>query len=159
SQVGLLGEPYLELRAGRPGAPELPAGGTLATEEAATLQDAIARAGNFLDSAGGLIGRLDRLAAAAPLDRLDSTLVRLDRLVTTATKGSANAFTQVNRTSEQLERLAERSTRLIVSIDTIVRTTAPGVSTTQKEALTTLRELRGLINELRVAVDQGQGVG
>jgi phospholipid/cholesterol/gamma-HCH transport system substrate-binding protein len=158
-QVGLLGEPYLDLRAGRADAPPLPPGGTLASVETPTLQETIARVGAFLDRAAGVFASVERLARSAPLEHVDSTLTRLDRLVATATRGSAGAFAQVRRTGTQLETLAEKATSLVASLDSIVAASGPGLTATQREALAAVRDLESLIADLRFALAQGEGVG
>jgi len=165
AQVGFLGEPYLELRAGRPGQSALAEGATLQSIETPSLQEAVTRLATFLDRADTLVGSLERLSSSSPLRHADQTLARIDQLVASAGRGTNAAFTQldqasrqVGRVSDQLGRLAERSERLVVSLDTILRGSGPGLATTQREALATLQDLRTLVADLQSALDQGGGV-
>src|ERR1041385_8024054 len=55
AQVGFLGEPYLDLRAGRADAPPLAEHAMLSSAESPSLQEAVARVALFLDRADTLV--------------------------------------------------------------------------------------------------------
>lgn len=158
SQVGLLGQPYLSLRPGKPNARVLAEGGTVPSEDSPSFQDAMARLASFLDRADTLLTGAERVARGSPLDRLDRTLARIDSFTIIATRGTTRTFDQLDRASAQLSTLLERSDRLVVSLDTTVRSTGPGLATTQREALQAVRELRLLVGDLRDAMQQEGGV-
>jgi phospholipid/cholesterol/gamma-HCH transport system substrate-binding protein len=165
AQVGFLGEPYLDLRAGRANAPPLAEHSTLATVESPSLQEAVARVAMFLERADTLVASLERLSSTSPLQHVDQTLARIDRLVESAGRGTSTAFAQLERTtrqvagaSDELSRLAQRSEGLVTSLDTIIRSSGPGLATAQREAVATLRDMQSLVADLRDALDQGGGV-
>jgi phospholipid/cholesterol/gamma-HCH transport system substrate-binding protein len=165
AQVGFLGEPYLNLRAGRANAPPLAEHAVLASDEAPSLQEAVSRVASFLDRADTLVAALEKLSSASPLQHVDATLARIDRLVDAAGRGTTAAFAQLDhatqqvaRASDELSRLAQRSERLVVSMDTIIRASGPGLASVQRDAEQTLRDVRSLVAELRDGLDQGGGV-
>lgn len=157
SQVGLLGQPFLQLQPGTPAAPQLAQGGTLPSEDSPTFQDAMARLASFFDRADTLLNGAERLTRGSPLDRLDRTLSRVDTLVAVATTGSGHAFAQVDSASVRLTRVLDRTDRLVASLDTTVRTSGPGLVTTQQEALRTVRELHDVVADLHDALAQEGG--
>lgn len=158
TQVGFLGEPYLNLEPGLPDSPPLMAGATLPSEDNLTFQDAMSRLAAFFDRGDTLLAGAERIARASPLDRFDRTMARIDTLVTFAMSGSDRAFTSVQQASDQLTALLNRTDRLVAVLDTTVRRSGPGLATTQEEALRTVRELRMLVVDMRGALDAGGGV-
>ncbi|HKO17010.1 MAG TPA: MlaD family protein [Gemmatimonadaceae bacterium] len=165
TQVGLLGAPYLHLEPGSAGAPALPPGSTLATIENPSFQDAMRRLAQFLDRADTLLGGAERLANISPVERINTTLARMDTLMAIATEGSSATFAQLNSTlarvdsaSAQLAALVNHSQRLVVGIDTIVRTAGPELATTQRAAVQTMNELHALLADVRDAMAQQGGV-
>ena len=119
----------------------------------------------FLERADTLVASLERLSSTSPLQHIDQTLARIDRLVESAGRGTEHAFAQLERTtrqvagaSDELSRLAQRSEGLVTSLDTMIRSSGPGLATAQREAVATLRDMQSLVAELRDALDQGGGV-
>lgn len=158
SQVGFLGEPYLNLRPGRPDAPVLAGGNTVPSDESASFQEAMGRLASFLDRADTLMGSAERIAQMTPWQRIDRLFTRLDTLVTSTTRGSNSVFAQLERSSAQLNAVMERAERVIAAIDTTVATARPDLKATQREMLSTLTEMRILVSDLRDAMQEGGGV-
>jgi phospholipid/cholesterol/gamma-HCH transport system substrate-binding protein len=158
TQVGLLGEPFLNLEPGTPTSPPLPENSTLLSLENLSFQEAMNRVARFLEQADTLFGGLDRLARSSPLERIDRTLTRLDQLVGTAGAGSARVFARLDDVGVQVATLVNRTERLLAGVDSSFRAVGPGLNETQREALATLRETRGMVTELRAALQQEGGV-
>lgn len=165
TQVGLLGAPYLHLEPGTRTAPSLPPGSTLATIENPSFQDAMRRLSDFFDRTDTLLRGAERFAHGSPLERIDSTLDRMDTLLAIATNGSRASFQQIDRTfarvdtaSGKLTQLMDRSERLLASLDTATRTAGPQLAATQREAVESLREVHNLLADLRDALAQEGGV-
>lgn len=158
TQLGLLGEPFLQLEPGRADAPALAEGSTLPSYDNPTFQDAMARLASFFDRADTVLIGAERLTRGSTLERFDRTLSHVDTLVAVATAGSGRAFAQLDTTSVHLTLLVARADRLIGVLDSTVRTTGPGIATTQSEALGAVRELRGLVVDLRDALQQQGGM-
>lgn len=158
TQVGLLGEPYLNLVPGLADAPVLPAGSTLLTEETLSFQEAMSRMAHFLDRVDTLMTEFEQVASASPWERIDRTLTRVEGLVSTASSGSERVFTQLDRASRQLTEVLAQSERLIAALDSTVQTAGPGLTETQREALKTIEETRALVTEVRSALQSGNGL-
>jgi phospholipid/cholesterol/gamma-HCH transport system substrate-binding protein len=158
TQVGLLGEQYLNLEPGSPTSPPLPEGSTIASIDNLSFQDAMNRVARFLEQADTLFGGLDRLAKTSPLERLDRTLARLDELVATAGTGSQRVFVRLDEVGAQIALLVGRTERLLAGADSTFRVVGPALDETQQEALATLRETRAMVVELRQALHEGGGV-
>ncbi len=158
TQVGFLGEQYLNLEPGSRDALALPEGSTLMSENNLNFQEAMNRVARFLEKTDTLFGGLDRLAKSSPLERIDRTLTRIDLLVQGATTGSEKAFARLDDAGSQLTSVLQRTERMLASADSAIRVAGPGLSDTQREALATLKETRGLVVELRGALQQGEGV-
>jgi phospholipid/cholesterol/gamma-HCH transport system substrate-binding protein len=159
TQVGFLGEQYLNLEPGSRDALPLPEGMTLMSENNLNFQEAMNRVARFLEKTDTLFGGLDRLAKTSPLERIDRTLARVDALVQGATTGSERAFARMDDVGGQLAVVLQRTERMLNAADSALRIAGPGLSDTQREALATLRETRAMVVELRGALQQGEGVG
>lgn len=158
TQIGILGEPFLSLRAGRPTAPQLAVGGSLPTDENLSFQEAMTQLARFFERTDTLFGGLQRFASTNPWDRLDRTLTHLDQLVSSVTRSSDQVMTRLDSASGQVGRVLAHSDRLIASLDSAVTAAGPGLNSTQREALATLRDTRSLVADLREAMQQGGGV-
>ena len=158
SQVGLLGQPYLSLHPGSASALVLAEGGTVPSQDSPTFQDAVSRLAAFLDRADTLLTGAERVARTSPLERFDRTLARIDTLAMVGMRGSTHTFARLDTTTAKLEGLIERSNRLVVSLDTTVRSAAPGLASTQTEALQAIQQMRLLVGDLRDAMQQEGGV-
>lgn len=158
TQVGLLGEPYLNLQPGTLEAAELAPGSMIPSEESLTFQEAVSRLAVFFDRADTLLSGIERVSGTDPWMRVDRTLGRLEQLVDDASSSSGRVFTQLDTASVQLTMLLDRTDRLVAALDTSWRDAGPGLVDTQREALATLRETRELVTELRGALDAGGGV-
>jgi phospholipid/cholesterol/gamma-HCH transport system substrate-binding protein len=158
TQVGFLGEQYLNLAPGSRDAGPLPEGSTVLSENTVNFQDAMNRVALFLERADTLFGGIDRLSKSSPLERIDRTLTRVDNLIAGAASGSEKAFARFDQTARQLAIVLERTDRMLVTADSAFRVAGPGLSETQREALTTLRETRAMVVELRTALQAGEGV-
>ena len=158
TQVGFLGEQYLNLAPGSRDAGPLPEGSTLLSENTVNFQDAMNRVAIFLEKTDTLFGGFDRLSKSSPLERIDRTLTRVDALIQGAASGSEKAFARFDRTAEQLSLVLTRTDRILNTADSTFRVAGPGLGETQREALATLRETRGMVVELRSALAQGEGV-
>lgn len=158
TQLGLLGQPYLELEPGIGAGTPLAAGGMLQSDENLNVQEAMRRLGSALDRTDSVFAALDRLSRANPLAHVDSTLARADTLVRIATIGSERVLTRLDAVSAHLAVLLARSERLVGVIDTAVAEARPGLSVAQGEMLQTVRETHALVAELRDALAQGGGV-
>jgi phospholipid/cholesterol/gamma-HCH transport system substrate-binding protein len=158
TQLGLLGEPYLNLQPGSRDAPVLPAGSLVPSENTLNVQDALSRLAGFLDRADTLLKLVERASHGGQLERLDRTLVRIESLVETTTRGSEQVFGQMDRASARLTGVLDRTERLISAVDTTFRAAGPGLSSTQREASAALRELRVLLADTRDALQQGGGL-
>ena len=158
TQVGFLGEQYLNLEPGSRDALPLPEGSTLMSENNLNFQEAMNRVARFLEKTDTLFGGFDRLAKSSPLERIDRTLTRIDLLVQGASSGSERAFARLDAAGNQLTAVLQRTERMLASADSAIRIAGPGLTDTQREALATLRETRSLVVELRGALQQGEGV-
>jgi phospholipid/cholesterol/gamma-HCH transport system substrate-binding protein len=156
TQVGLLGQPFLNLTPGRRDAPPLPPGSTVPSYDNLTFQDAMSRLAQFLDRADTLLGGVERAAATSPWERVNRTISRVDTLVGAANVSSVRIFARLDTTTERLTGLLHRTERLIATLDTTVRSVRPELASTQQEALQTLRDMRVLVTELRDATDRGE---
>ena len=158
TQVGFLGEQYLNLAPGSRDAGTLPEGSTVLSENTVNFQEAMNRVAIFLERTDTLFGGIDRLSKSSPMERVDRMLTRMDNLVAGAATGSEKAFERFDQTARQLALVLERTDRMLVTADSAFRVAGPGLSETQREALTTLRETRAMVVELRTALQAGEGV-
>jgi phospholipid/cholesterol/gamma-HCH transport system substrate-binding protein len=155
TQVGLLGQPYLNLEAGLPTSPALPPGNRVPTRDQLTFQDAMSRLAVFLDRADTLLHGVERIAASSPWDRIDRTLSRVDALLSNAAEGSGRVIENLDQATLQLSRMLERTEQLVGSLDTAFRDASPGLRQAQREALAAMRDLRALIGDMRDATGDG----
>ena len=158
TQVGFLGEQYLNLAPGSRDAGPLPEGSTVLSENTVNFQDAMNRVAIFLEKTDTLFGGFDRLSKSSPLERIDRTLTHVDNLIQGAASGSEKAFARFDQTAQQLALVLERTDRMLSTADSAFRVAGPGIGETQREALTTLRETRAMVVELRTALQAGEGV-
>ena len=158
TQVGFLGEQYLNLAPGSRDAGPLPEGSTVLSENTVNFQDAMNRVALFLERTDTLFGGIDRLSKSSPLERIDRTLTRVDNLIAGAASGSEKAFERFDRTAQQLAAVLERTDRMLATADSAFRVAGPGLGETQREALVTLRETRAMVVELRSALREGEGI-
>lgn len=159
TQVGLLGEPYLHLEPGSASAPPLAAGGVVPSLTNMSFQEAMTRLAVFFDRADTLLSGAERMANTSPLEHLDRTLDRMDTLTVVATRGSSRIFANLDSTSARLDALMDRSSRLVVQLDTTIRHSAPELRTTEVEALQTVRDLHSMLADLHDALQEGGGIG
>jgi phospholipid/cholesterol/gamma-HCH transport system substrate-binding protein len=155
TQVGLLGQPYLNLEAGLPTSPVLPPQTRVPTRDQLTFQDAMSRLAIFLDRADTLLHGVERIAASSPWDRIDRTLSRVDALLTNAAEGSGRVMNNLDQATRQLAGMMERTERLIVSLDTAFRGASPALRQAQREALAAMRDMRALLGDVREATGDG----
>ncbi len=158
TQVGFLGEQYLNLEPGSRDALPLPEGSTLPSNNNLNFQDAMNRVAVFLEKTDTLFGGIDRLSKSSPLERIDRTLTRIDGLIQGAATGSERAFARLDDAAGQLNAVLVRTERMVANADSAIRVAGPGLTETQREALATLRETRSMVVELRGALQQGEGV-
>lgn len=159
TQVGLLGQPYLNLEAGLPTAAALPPRSRVPTRDNLTFQDAMSRLAVFLDRADTLLHGVERIAASSPWDRIDRTLSRVDALLSNAAAGSGRVIDNLDQATLQLAGMLDRTERLIGSLDTAFRDASPGLRQAQREALAAMRDLRALIGDMRDATGDGERLG
>lgn len=157
-QVGLLGEPYLDLEPGRIGAPRAAEGATLPSAEVLSLPEALSRLATFIERTDTLLTAIRGLDVEAPLARLDRTLARMETLIETTGTRSDRVLAQVEGASAQLNAVLQRSDRVLAVLDTTVRTAGPGFASTQREALAALVETRQLVADIRDGLQQQGGV-
>ncbi|HUF27200.1 MAG TPA: MlaD family protein [Gemmatimonadaceae bacterium] len=157
TQVGLLGEPFLALHAGSPDAPALEPGSVIVTDPTLSFQDAVSRLASFLDRADTLLTGVERVAGTQPWERVERTLARMEDMVAGAAASSERIFTQVELASARLNVVLDRSDRMLVALDTAIRTGGPEFAQTQREANAAVRELRVLLADLREALHAGPG--
>ena len=159
TQVGFLGEQYLNLEPGSRDALPLPEGSTLMSENNLNFQEAMNRMARFFEKTDTLFGGIDRLSRSSPLERVDRMLTRMDILLQGASNGSEKTFARMDDVAAQLSNVLQRTDRLLTSADSAFRIAGPGLTETQREALATLRETRAMVVEMRGALQQGEGVG
>ncbi|HVE77372.1 MAG TPA: MlaD family protein [Gemmatimonadaceae bacterium] len=158
SQVGLLGEPYLNLQPGSPEAATLPAGSVVPSANTINVQEALTRLAAFFDRADTLLGVVERASRSGTLDRVDRTLARVEGLVASADAGSNRVFDRLETAGGRLDDVLTRTDRLVAALDTSLRATTPGLAETQREALAALRELHVLLADTRDALQSGGGL-
>ena len=158
TQVGFLGQPYLNLAPGRREAPPLPEGSRVQSSESFTFQDAMTRLAIFLDRADTLLHGVERVAATSPWDRIDRTLAQLEALVGAASEGSHRVLGELESASRELNTVLARTERVMAAIDTSLRSAAPELASTQRELMATLRDMRVLVAELRDAAPRADRV-
>lgn len=156
TQVGLLGQPHLNLEPGLPSSPALPPRSLLQTRDNLTFQDAMSRLAVFLDRADTLLHGVERIAASSPWDRIDRTLSRVDALLTNAATGSERVIENLDQATGQLAGMVERTERLIVSLDTAFRGASPAIQRAQRDAVAAMRDLRALLGDMRDATGDGE---
>lgn len=155
TQIGLLGQPYLNLEAGLPTSPALPPRSRVPTRDNVSFQDAMSRLAVFLDRADTLLHGVERIAASSPWDRIDRTLSRVDALLTNAAAGSERVMENLDQATVRLSGMLERTERLIASLDTAFRDASPALRQAQREALAAMRDMRALIGDVRDATGDG----
>jgi phospholipid/cholesterol/gamma-HCH transport system substrate-binding protein len=155
TQVGLLGQPYLNLEAGLPGSPTLPPRSRLPTRDNLTFQDAMSRLALFLDRADTLLHGVERIAASSPWERIDRTLSRVDGLLTNAASGSERVMDNLDQATRRLSGMIERTDGLVLSLDTAFRGASPALRQAQREMLAAMRDLRALLGDMRNATGDG----
>lgn len=158
TQVGFLGEPYLNLQPGRTDSPALPPGSIIPSDEQLSLGEAMTKVAAFLDRADTVLMGAERVVRVTPWDRIDRIFNRLDTLVVAATASSDRVFLGLDQASARLNTVLERTERVVAAIDTTVATARPELATTQREMVGTLREMRILVGDLRDAMQEGGGV-
>ena len=158
TQVGLLGEPFLSLRPGRHSSPLLPAGGTLASDNNQSFQDAMNQLAEFFEHTDTLFQGLDRFSRSSPFERIDKTLTRFDALIASTATRSDQVLRQLDDASRQLGAVLEHTDRMIAGLDSTMGKAGPSLAVTQREAIQTLRETRALVSDLRDAMQAGGGV-
>ena len=158
TQLGLLGEPYLNLRPGSADAPPMPIGGTLPSEDNLSFQDAMTQLARFFEHSDTLFAGVQRFSATNPWERLDRTLTRFEDLLVSTGRNADRVAARLDTASLQLSSVLAHTDRLIGSIDSTVKQAGPGVGQAQREALATLRETRALVADVRGALQQGGGV-
>lgn len=155
TQVGLLGQPFLNLAAGSGNAARLVAGSRVRSEESLSFQDAMSRLALFLERADTLLVGVERFAGSSPWTRIDRTLSRIDHTFAEAGTGSERVFAQLEAASLRLNELLAQAERVVATVDTTVQKTSPQVATASQEATETLREMRTLVRDLREALVRG----
>lgn len=155
TQLGMLGQPYLNLTPGRADAAALPPKSAVPSEDNLAFADAIGRLGSFLDRADSLMRVAERLASAAPWQRVDRSLDKIDLLVIHAATGSDRVLANLEVASGRLNDVLARSERVVAGIDTTVKAAGPDLAMTQKEMVAAIRDLRALVGELRDATRRG----
>jgi phospholipid/cholesterol/gamma-HCH transport system substrate-binding protein len=155
TQVGLLGQPYLNLEPGLPTSPPLPPRSRLPSRDNISFQDAMSRLAMFLDRADTLLHGVERIAASSPWERIDRTLTRVDLLLTNAAEGSGRVIENLDQATRQLSGMLERTERLVVALDTAFRGASPALRQAQREALAAMRDMRALIGDMRDATGDG----
>jgi phospholipid/cholesterol/gamma-HCH transport system substrate-binding protein len=155
TQVGLLGQPYLNLESGLPTSPPLPPRSRLPTRDNISFQDAMSRLAVFLDRADTLLHGVERIAASSPWERIDRTLTRVDALLTNAAEGSGRVIDNLDQATRQLSGMLERTERLVVALDTAFRGASPALREAQREALAAMRDMRALLGDMRDATGDG----
>lgn len=158
TQVGLLGEPFLNLDPGGGGGPPLEVGSTIPSEPMLSFQDAVNRLASFFDRADTLMTGIERLAEGEPWERVDRTLASVESLVDNTATSSERLFVSLERAGERVNTVLDRSERAIVTLDTALRSSAPGLAEAQREALAAMRELNILVADLRDAMQTGGGM-
>lgn len=158
TQVGLLGEPYLNLEPGTSRGDPLPEGSFVASEQNLTFQEAVSRLAMFFDRADTLLSGIERISETDPWGRIDRTLARVERLVDTTASGAARVIEQAEMASRRLGELIERTDRLVATVDTSFRGAESGLGDTQREIVSTLRETRALLASVREGLDAGGGM-
>jgi phospholipid/cholesterol/gamma-HCH transport system substrate-binding protein len=159
TQVGLLGQPYLNLESGLPTSPPLPPRSRLPTRDNISFQDAMSRLAMFLDRADTLLHGVERIAASSPWERIDRTLTRVDALLSTAAEGSGRVIDNLDQATRQLSGMLERTERLVVALDTAFRGASPALRQAQREALAAMRDMRALLGDMRDATGDGERLG
>ena len=145
TQVGFLGEPYLALEPGSATAPELPAGGTLASDANLNFQEAMNKLARFFERTDTLFIGIDRFSKTKPFERLDRTLTRVDQLVSSTADRGDRVLARLDTASLSVNQILAHTDRLISRFDTTMNVAGPELRQTQREALTTLREMRSLV--------------
>ncbi|MDQ6827623.1 MAG: MlaD family protein [Gemmatimonadota bacterium] len=158
TQLGMLGQPYLNLSSGQETALPLPAGSEVQSQESLTFPDAMSRLGLFLDRADSLMSGAQKLTGGAPWDRLNRTFSRIDTLVGTAQTGTSHVLAQLDTTTMRLNIILARTERMVASADTAINSARPAITGTQQEAMSALRDLKVVVAQLRDALERGDRV-
>ena len=155
TQVGLLGQPFLNLIPGSRTAAPLPPGGAVLSDANFTFQDAMVRLALFLDKADTVMRGSERFMANTPFQRIDRVLGRFDTLAQVATTGSSHAFAQLDTMSRSLTQLLARTERMLSLVDTALKGVRPDLAGSQREFVATMSEVRTTVRELRDVLQRG----
>ncbi len=155
TQVGLLGQPFLNLTPGSRTSAPLPPGGNVPSDANFTFQDAMVRLAVFLDKADTLMRGSERFMANTPFARIDRTLSRFDTLAQVASVGSTHAFAQLDTMSRALTQLLARTERMLSLVDTTLKGVRPDLAGSQREFVATMSEVRTSVRELRDVLQRG----
>lgn len=129
STVGMLGEKYVELVPGPPGAPPLPEGAVLKGTAPMSFDQAMAKLNDVAESIQGVTGTLkgeggDESALSRLINNLEATssdiraLIAANSRQVTATIGNFERFSGTLAT--ELPRLTAQIERMLVQVDTVV---------------------------------------
>ena len=158
TQVGLLGEPFLNLQPGQSDAPPLPPNGFVPSDETLSLQEAMTRLAMFLDRADTILMGAERVVKITPWERIERIFNRMDTLVMVTSRSSERVLAQLDEASGRLNTVLARTERVVATIDTTVAVARPELANSQRELIATMREMRILVADLRDAMQEGGGV-
>ena len=120
TQVGMLGEPFLNIQPVSRTAPPAPEGATLASINSLSFQQAMSQLALFFQRTDTLLINVTKMTEGNPVARLESTLARIDQLINTTSASTGRLVGQLENTSAQLNRVLEHSDRVMAAVDTLI---------------------------------------
>ncbi len=168
ANLGILGDKFVVLDPGPPGAPPLAPGAVLPGEAPVSFDDALARldglAGSLQETVGSISGGPEGSAIRRLLDSLEATSDEIGRLVAdnrSQISTTVGHFAEVSATlSRELPRLAEQMERVLGEIEGVVGENRGDLRQTMVQVREATDGIRGSIdnlNEISGRLARGEG--
>ena len=145
---------YLILLPGSHGAPTLPPGSTVSSEESPSVQEALTRLTRILDRTDTLLEASRPVMERDFFGRLDRTMAHADTLLRLASRSSARLLPQVEEVTRRANTMLARTDRVLAALDS----SHADLAAAPREALTVLRDTRALLTEIRNGVSSQGGL-
>lgn len=162
ANLGMLGDKYVQLDPGPPGAPPLPEDAVLPGSAPPSFDEALAKVSGLGDSLeqalGGLTGEGEETPVSRLLDNLDATTMEIRALVAdnrAQIDSSIRNFESLSGSlADSLPRLADQMERLLTQIETVVAENRENLRDGTENAREVTAELRTSVENLTAITDK-----
>lgn len=162
ANLGMLGDKYVQLDPGPPGAPPLPEDAVLPGSAPPSFDEALAKVSGLGDSLeqalGGLTGEGEETPVSRLLDNLDATTMEIRALVAdnrVQIDSSIRNFESLSGSlADSLPRLADQMERLLTQIETVVAENRENLRDGTENAREVTAELRTSVENLTAITDK-----